>query len=271
MIPLDLTKILQDIKNGKIELEAAEEQIQSMGFVSYSNIAKVDAHRKGRTGIMEAVLADCKEPEDVVEIAKIMVSESKRALITRVSPPHLEALKAAFPQDKLDYNSRARTVIVYDGAPAPKTGGVVGIISAGTADIPAAEEAGVAASEMGCEVVSIYDVGVAGIHRLIPELQKLKARNPGAIVVAAGREGTLPTVVSGLVDVPVIGLPVSTGYGAGGGGKAALLSMLQSCSILAVVNIDAGFVAGAYAARIANMLAETLRAKGTKKVETERK
>ncbi|MCQ1536253.1 nickel pincer cofactor biosynthesis protein LarB [Methanosarcina sp. KYL-1] len=253
---MDLAKVLQDIKNGKIGLEAAEEQIRSMGFVSYSSIAKVDTHRKNRTGIMEAVLADCKEPEDVVEIARIMASESRRALITRVSASHLEALKAAFSPDKLEWNSRARTVVVHDGTPAPRTGGVVGVISAGTADIPAAEEAGVVASEMGCEVVSVYDVGVAGIHRLIPELQKLKARNPGAIVVAAGREGTLPTVVSGLVDVPVIGLPVSTGYGAGGGGKAALLSMLQSCSILAVVNIDAGFVAGAYAARIANMIAD---------------
>ena len=272
MVSLDLTKILQDFKNGNIKLEAAEEQIRAMGFVSYSNIAKIDAHRKSRTGIMEAVLADCKEPQDVVEIAKLMVSESKRALLTRVSAPHLEALKAAFPQNQLEYNSRARTVVVYDGTPALKTGGVVGIISAGTADIPIAEEAGVTASEMGCEVVSIYDVGVAGIHRLIPEIEKLKARNPGAIVVAAGREGTLPTVVSGLVDVPVIGLPVSTGYGAGGGGKAALLSMLQSCSIIAVVNIDAGFVAGAYAARIANILAEAVRATvtGTEKTEAEK-
>jgi NCAIR mutase (PurE)-related protein len=124
---------------------------------------------------------------------------------------------------------------------------------------------------MGCETIAVYDVGVAGIHRLIPELQKLKLRNPGAIVVAAGREGTLPTIVSGLVDVPVIGLPVSTGYGAGGGGKAALLSMLQSCSTLAVVNIDAGFVAGAYAARIANMIAVAGTGKITEEAEPEEK
>ncbi len=255
MVPLDLTKVLKDIQNGTIELETAEEQIRSMGFVSYSSIAKVDTHRKSRTGIMEAILADCKEPEDVVEIAKVLVSESGRALITRVSEKHVEALMKAFPPEKLELNRRARTVVVHDGTPSPVTGGVVGVISAGTADIPAAEEARVVASEMGCETVAVYDVGVAGIHRLIPELQKLKAMNPGAIVVAAGREGTLPTVVSGLVDVPVIGLPVSTGYGAGGGGEAALLSMLQSCSIISVVNIDAGFVAGAFAARIANMIA----------------
>lgn len=252
---MELTNILRAVKEGKIDIETAEQQARGLGFVSFSDIAKLDSHRKCRTGVVEAILADCKEPDDVVAIARLMVSQSKRALITRVSTKHLEALKAAFTDDELELNSRARTIVVHDGTPAPRTGGVIGIISAGTADIPAAEEAKVVASEMGCETVTVYDVGVAGIHRLIPELQKLKSMNPGAIVVAAGREGTLPTIVSGLVDVPVIGLPVSTGYGAGGKGEAALLSMLQSCSTLAVVNINAGFVAGAYAARIANMIA----------------
>jgi NCAIR mutase (PurE)-related protein len=251
---MDLIDILRAVKDGKMDIETAEYQARGLGFVSYSDIAKLDSHRKCRTGVIEAVLADCKDPEDVVEIARVMVAESKRVLITRVSPRHLEILKQAFGQDKLEWNRRARTVVIHDGTPAPRTGGIVGIVSAGTADIPAAEEARVVASEMGCETVTVYDVGVAGIHRLIPALHKLKTTRPGAIVVAAGREGTLPTIVSGLVDVPVIGLPVSTGYGAGGGGKAALLSMLQSCSTLAVVNIDAGFVAGAYAARIANMI-----------------
>ena len=253
---MDLTNILKSVKDGNIDLKTAEQQVQSLGFVSYSNIAKVDTHRKNRTGVIEAILADCKEPEDVVEIARVMVEKSKRALITRVSATHLEALRKAFGHDKIEWNSRARTVVVHDGTPAPCTGGVIGVISAGTADIPAAEEARVVASEMGCETVAVYDVGVAGIHRLIPELHKLKLRNPGAIVVAAGREGTLPTIV-----------PVSTGYGAGGGGKAALLSMLQSCSTLAVVNIDAGFVAGAYAARIANMIAAAGAGKRTEGAE----
>lgn len=251
---MDLNKILQDIKNGNLGLDAAEEQIRSMGFVSYSSIAKIDTHRKSRTGIMEAVLAEGKEPADVVEIAKVQVADTGRALITRVSEKHLEALEASFSPSELEWNTRARSAVVHNGTPAPRTGGVVGIISAGTADVPVAEEARVVAREMGCETVAIYDVGVAGIHRLIPELQRLKEKNPGAVVVAAGREGTLPTVVSGMIDVPVIGLPVSTGYGAGGKGEAALLSMLQSCSIISVVNIDAGFVAGAFAARIANLI-----------------
>ena len=252
---MELTDLFKDVKDGKIDIETAEQHARGLGFVSYSDIAKIDSHRKCRTGVVEAVLADCKEPDDVVEIARVMVSQSKRALITRVSEKHFEVLRAAFREDEFEWNSRSRTVVVHDGTHAPATGGVVGIISAGTADIPAAEEAKVVASEMGCETVTVYDVGVAGIHRLVPELQNLKSKYPGAIVVAAGREGTLPTIVSGLVDVPVIGLPVSTGYGAGGKGEAALMSMLQSCSTLAVVNIDAGFVAGAYAARIANMIA----------------
>ena len=252
---MELIELFRAVKDGTIDVETAEQQARGLGFVSYSDIAKLDSHRKSRTGVIEAILADCKEPDDVVEIAKVMMLQSKRVLITRVSTKHLEVLRAAFGDDKLEWNTRARTVVVHNGTPAPRTGGVVGIISAGTADIPAAEEAKVVASEMGCETVTVYDVGVAGIHRLVPELQKLKAMDLGAIVVAAGREGTLPTIVSGLVDVPVVGLPVSTGYGAGGGGEAALLSMLQSCSTLAVVNIDAGFVAGSYAARIANMIA----------------
>ena len=252
---MDLTDILRAVKEGKMDIKTAEQQTRGLGFVSYADIAKLDSHRKSRTGIVEAILADCKEPEDLVEITRVMVLESKRALITRVSAKHLEALRAAFNHDNIEWNSRARTVVIHDGTPTPKTGGVVGIISAGTADIPVAEEARIVASEMGCETITAYDVGIAGIHRLIPEIQKLKAMMLGAIVVAAGREGTLPTIVSGLIDVPVIGLPVSIGYGAGGEGKAALLAMLQSCSTIAVVNIDAGFVAGAYAARIANMVA----------------
>jgi len=266
---MDLTDILRAVKEGKMDIKTAEQQTRGLGFVSYADIAKLDSHRKTRTGIVEAILADCKEPEDLVEITRVMVAESRRALITRVSAKHLEALRAAFNQDNIEWNSRARTVVIHDGTPIPKTGGIVGIISAGTADIPVAEEARVVASEMGCETITVYDVGIVGIHRLIPEIQKLKAMMLGAIVVAAGREGTLPTIISGLMDVPVIGLPVSIGYGAGGEGKAALLAMLQSCSTIAVVNIDAGFVAGAYAARIANMVAAA--GKREKKGTTEKK
>ncbi|TKY91356.1 MAG: phosphoribosylaminoimidazole carboxylase, partial [Candidatus Methanomarinus sp.] len=142
------------------------------------------------------------------------------------------------------------------GSTVKKTGGAIGIITAGTVDIPVAEEAKVIAVEMGVEVYTIYDVGAAGIHRLFGRIKEIIEPGVDCIVVAAGREGTLPTIISGIVDVPVIGVPVSSGYGAGGNGIAALYTMLQSCSVLTVVNIDAGFTAGAYAARIANMMAK---------------
>jgi NCAIR mutase (PurE)-related protein len=208
-----------------------------------------------RTGIPEAIIADCKTCDDVVSIARVQIKNEGRAIITRVSEEKYMAMcsLAAEMGKEIRWSERARVAVI--GLPVEKTGGRVGIISAGTADIPVAEEAKEIACEMGCEVTTIYDVGVAGIHRLFPELGKLASNGVDAVVVAAGREGTLPAIVAGLMDVPVIGVPVSTGYGAGGRGEAAILSMLQSCSVLAVVNIDAGFVAGAFAARIANLAA----------------
>ncbi|MGQ0535770.1 MAG: nickel pincer cofactor biosynthesis protein LarB, partial [Methanobacteriota archaeon] len=136
-------------------------------------------------------------------------------------------------------------------------GGVVAILAAGTSDLPVAEEARIVAEALGCEVVTRYDVGVAGLHRLLSAVERL--RGADVYVAVAGREGALAPVVAGLVDKPVIGLPVSTGYGKGGAGEAALLSMLQSCAPLVTVNIDAGFVAGACAAQIARMVAEARR------------
>jgi NCAIR mutase (PurE)-related protein len=145
----------------------------------------------------------------------------------------------------------------------PAPGGRVGVLTAGTSDIPRAEEAEVIAREMGCQVVSAYDVGVAGLHRLAEPLRQFKERRVDVVVVAAGMDGALPSVVAGLVDVPVIGLPTSIGYGLGGRGVAALLSMLQTCAPgLTVVNIDNGIGAGATAALIANRVAAARRAAG---------
>ena len=158
---MDLTDILSAVKEGKMDLETAEQQACGLGFVSYAGIAKLDSHRKSRTRVIEAILADCKEPEDVVELARVIVFQSRRALITLVSPKHLEVLRLAFGEEELEWNSRDLTIVIHDEAPVQKTGGVVGIISAGTADMPAVEEARVIASEMGCEIIAIYDVGVA--------------------------------------------------------------------------------------------------------------
>jgi NCAIR mutase (PurE)-related protein len=253
---MELKSILNKIKNNEMEPEVAEGHIRSMGYVPVSDIAKVDIFRRHRTGIMEAILAEGKDPEDVVEIAKAQVAATGRVLITRLGIKHMESLESSFHAGNIEWSMHRTAAVVHDGTPSPRTGGLVAIITAGTADIDVAEEARMVAHEMGCETIAIYDVGVAGFHRLVGEMIKLQDRKPDAIVVAAGREGTLPTVVSGLVDVPVIGVPVSTGYGAGAKGEAALLSMLQSCSVLSVVNIDAGFVAGSFAARIANTVAK---------------
>ncbi|MBU4492560.1 MAG: nickel pincer cofactor biosynthesis protein LarB, partial [Euryarchaeota archaeon] len=247
---------LKKLKNNEISLEDAERQLRLTNFELLSDIARVDIHRTKRVGIPEAIIADCKTCDEVVSIARILLKNEGRAIITRASDENYAALKLLAEEtcSKIRWQKRAKIVVLGDSI--ARTGGMVGVISAGTADIPVAEEAKVIAEEMGCSVTAIYDVGVAGIHRLFPELTKLVEAGVDAIVVAAGREGTLPAIVSGLVDVPVIGLPVSTGYGAGGRGEAALLSMLQSCSVLAVVNIDAGFVAGAFAAQIANLAAK---------------
>ncbi len=253
---MELKNILKDLQEGRLDIDEATSKVMSFGYIPVMDIAKADTHRIHRTGYPEAILAEGKTPQDTLAIVRSHLESCGRALITRVSDSHLEYLNENFSSELVDWHPRARSYIVSTGKEIKKTGSKIGIISGGTADIGVAEEAYVVAREMGCDVLKAYDVGVAGIHRLYPEIAKLKQNNVKAVVVAAGREGTLPAVVSGLIDVPVIGLPVSTGYGAGGNGEAALLSMLQSCSIIAVVNIDAGFVAGAIAARIANIAVE---------------
>ncbi len=250
---MELSDVLRKLKNSEISLEEAERQLRITNFELISDIARVDVHRAKRVGIPEAVIADCKTCDEVVSIARVLLKNEGRAIITRIKDEDYPALESLACECGAKIRLEKRAKIIVIGESAAKNGGKVGVISAGTADIPVAEEAKVIAEEMGCSVTSIYDAGVAGIHRLFPELTKLIEAGVDSIVVVAGREGTLPAIVSGLVSVPVIGVPVSTGYGAGGKGEAALLSMLQSCSVLAVVNIDAGFVAGAFAARIASL------------------
>jgi NCAIR mutase (PurE)-related protein len=256
ILSMEISDILLKLKNNEISIKEAELQLRINNYELVSDIAKVDIHRVKRVGIPEAIIADCKTCEEVASIAHVHLEKEGRVIITRVREENYATLKslAEETKSKIRWEKRARIIII--GETLTRSGGKIGVISAGTADIPVAEEAKVIAEEMGCAVSVIYDVGVAGIHRLFPELTKLVKAGVDAIVVAAGREGTLPTIVSGLVDVPVIGVPVSTGYGAGGKGEAALLSMLQSCSVLTVVNIDAGFTAGAFAARIANLAAK---------------
>ncbi|MCB9555175.1 MAG: nickel pincer cofactor biosynthesis protein LarB [Deltaproteobacteria bacterium] len=223
-----------------------------------SGLAKLDYRRRARSGIPEAVLAEGKTLDQVIRITRQLAARIERALVTRLPAEWGERLREALTPE-LEVTLYADGRLAVAAKPASRvepTGGVVGLLAAGTADIPVAEEVRVTATEMGCEVLAHYDVGVAGIHRLQQPLAEFVDRDVGIVVAVAGMEGALPTVVSGLVTASVIGVPTSVGYGFGGGGKGALMTMLQSCSPgLTVVNIDNGFGAGATAALYANRLA----------------
>ncbi|NYT07587.1 MAG: nickel pincer cofactor biosynthesis protein LarB [Methanomicrobiales archaeon] len=250
-----LQDVLERLRSGKITPGEAEREIDGLRIEAVGDIANLDVGRSLRCGIPEVVLAEGKEAGQLADIALAHVGSSGRCLVSRISRAQYAVLadRAAAAGIDVTCHERARMAVLSGGAPVEPGGGVVGIITAGTSDIRVAEEARVVAEEMGCRVCTAYDVGAAGIHRLFPAIRKCIEAH--VFIVAAGREGTLPAVVAGLIDRPVIGVPVSTGYGYMGQGRAALASMLQSCSVLAVVNIDAGFTAGAFAARIANMVA----------------
>ena len=220
--------------------------------------AHLDFDRVHRKGVPEIVLAETKTTDQCLAIAASFIERSGRAILSRV-PPALElALREVYPARVFEWHPASRMAILrtIDDS-STRTGGRVGIITAGTSDQPIAEEAAIVCREMGCEVHVVQDVGVAGLHRLFQPLKELlEVHDVDVIVVAAGMDGALPSVVSGLVDVPVIGLPTSVGYGMGGHGEAALLAMLQTCAPgLAVVNIDNGVGGGAMAGMIANRCA----------------
>jgi NCAIR mutase (PurE)-related protein len=225
--------------------------------------ARPDLDRQVRKGVPEVIIAERKTPTQSLAIAHRFLESTGRAILSRV-PPELEAsLRAEFEgQADLEWLSTPRAAILRRPGTKPlPTGGRVGVITAGTSDLPSAEEAALLCREMGCQVHTVYDVGVAGIHRLWKPLHYLlDEAQVDVLIVAAGMDGALPSVVSGLADVPVIGLPTSVGYGMGGKGEAALLSMLQTCAPgLAVVNIDNGIGAGAIAGLIANRMAAARR------------
>lgn len=216
-----------------------------------------DPTRAQRKGVPEVIFAESKTTSQVISMAHSLLDATGRAIISRVRPETLTALRQEFQDAQLRARAADRALVIYQPDYVPtRTGGRVGILSAGTSDIPVAEEAALVAEEMGCQVTCIYDVGVAGLHRLLEPLRDLLASGVDALIVAAGMDGALPSVVAGLVPVPVIGLPTSVGYGLGGNGLAALLSMLQTCAPgLTVVNIDNGVGAGSTAALIANRVA----------------
>jgi pyridinium-3,5-biscarboxylic acid mononucleotide synthase len=243
--PEKLEQILRQVAAGERSVDEALRDlsrwpVEDLGF------AQVDHHRHLRQGFPEVVYAAGKRPEETLRIAEALVARGAPLLVTRADETALERLLARFPGGRA--NPRGRTFVL--GAPEGQGEGLVAVVSAGTSDLDVAEEAIETARALGAQVAAVTDVGVSGLHRLVPHLDTLQQAH--AIVAVAGMEGALPSVVAGLVSVPVIAVPTSVGYGASFGGLAALLGMLTSCaSGVSVVNIDNGF-GGAYAAALIN-------------------
>ncbi|MES3160548.1 MAG: nickel pincer cofactor biosynthesis protein LarB [Halorubrum sp.] len=250
----DARDTLESLAAGEIDVEEAESRLS--GYVTTA-AGRFDSDRERRRGIPEAVLAEGKRPAEVAALATTALETTGRALVTRTTPDHAaavtEAIADAAPDTRVDVDETTRTVVAHAaGYEPPSIDATVTVVAAGTADAPVAGEAALVASEVGATVDRIADVGVANLDRLLDQLDRIRAAD--IVVVAAGREGALPTVVAGLVAAPVIAVPVSTGYGEGGAGSAALSGALQSCTVLTTVNVDAGFVAGAQAGLIARAI-----------------
>jgi pyridinium-3,5-biscarboxylic acid mononucleotide synthase len=247
----EATRLLDGFRAGKIPREKVLHAFQAAP-VADLGFAKVDTHRALRKNFPEVIFGAGKTPEQIVKIAAKLAEHGQPVLATRVNADHVRALKKEFK--RAVHHSLARCVTIED-KPLPKRAGFIAVVCAGTSDLPVAEEAALTADIMGNRVERIHDVGVAGLHRMLAKLELLQRAN--VLVVVAGMEGALPSVVAGLVAKPVIAVPTSVGYGASFGGIAALLAMLNSCaSGVTVVNIDNGFGAG-YAASQINALAQT--------------
>lgn len=250
MTSIEATRLLEQFRAGKVTREAVLHAFQAAP-VADLGYAQVDTHRALRKGFPEVIYGAGKTPAQVAGIAAKLVSQGQRVLATRVGPEHAKLLKRKFRRAR--HHELARCVTIEE-SPAAKRPGTIAVICAGTSDLPVAEEAAVTAEIMGNHVVRVTDVGVAGLHRLLAKMEILQTAN--VLVVVAGMEGALPSVVAGLVDRPIIAVPTNVGYGTSFGGVAALLAMLNSCgSGVTVVNIDNGFGAG-YAASQINAMAQ---------------
>lgn len=251
-----LRSLLEQVKSGEVQVDGALESLRSLPFEDLG-FARIDHHRALRNGFPEVIYCPGKATEHIVAIAERLALRSRRVLASRANAEVAEAILTRFPS--AIYHSLPKMLVIPgttdaegDAPPtAAKTLGTVLVVSAGTADLPVAEEAAITASEMGSPVERLYDVGVAGIHRLLSSQERLFSAN--VLIVVAGMEGALASVVGGLVSRPVIAVPTSVGYGASFHGLSALLTMLNSCATgVGVVNIDNGFGAG-YLAHLINM------------------
>ncbi len=251
----DMREVLDALAAGEIGVREAESRLA--GYAT-TDAGRFDAARETRRGIPEAILAEGKTAAETGELARTAVETAGRAIVTRIETSVAESVAAtvteAVPDAEIDHDERTRTLVAR--APEfdpPALDARVSVVTGGTSDAPVAGEAAIIAREVGADVELIEDVGVASLVRIVDQIDRV--RGADVVIVAAGREGALPTVVAGLVDAPVIALPVSTGYGVGGEGEAALHGALQSCTVVTAVNVDAGFVAGAQAGLIARGVA----------------
>ena len=249
MTTTEAARLLDDFKAGKIPREKVLSVFQTAPVADLV-FAQVDTHRALRKNFPEVIFGAGKTSKQVVAIAEKLFKLDQPVLVTRINEEHASALKKKF---KMAVHHPEARCVTIEKKPLPKRAGFIAVVCAGTSDLPVAEEAAVTAQVMGNNVERVYDVGVAGLHRLLARMEILHAAN--VIVAVAGMEGALPSVLAGLVSKPVIAVPTSVGYGANFGGLTALLAMLNSCaSGLTVVNIDNGFGAG-YAASQINSLA----------------
>ncbi|MDR0198426.1 MAG: nickel pincer cofactor biosynthesis protein LarB [Methanomassiliicoccaceae archaeon] len=246
---MNIRDILEALRKGSISIEDAEKALRLDYIEKVNDHTVFDHGRRMRKDIPEVVYALSKTPKMVADTAK-RVPNGGHLLISRASKEHYEAVVSAVKDNDVTYHETASMISV--GHPkATEKKGMIGILTAGSSDIRVAEEAKLMAGSMGCECITSYDVGVAGVHRVLEPMKAMLDADVDAIIVVAGMEGALPSLVASLASVPVIGVPVSTGYGYGGNGEAALMTMLQTCSPgLAVVNIDNGIGAGSMAAII---------------------
>ena len=249
---MNMNEILQKLIDGEISMGEAEKTLKTMQIREIEDFAKLDMCRDIRTGIPEVIYAEGKGNDELLKIIIGSVDKG-RLMVTKLDNRKYNAIKEKLTILKgfnINYHKKAKILLVKNHEIEKEV--KIGVITAGTSDIPIAEEARITAEEMGCEVLNAYDVGVAGIHRLFSHVRKMIEEDVKVLIVVAGMEGALPSVVAGLVDIPVIGVPTSVGYGVGKGGFTALFSMLQSCAPgIAVVNIDNGFGAGVFATKIA--------------------
>lgn len=240
----EILKIMKRVSAGKLAPEKALEKLRHLPFEDIFDFAKVDHHRHLRSGIPEVVYAEGKTGQEVIAISLALFKKSRRLLVTRATKEIHKKLKPKIKGAKF----HARSGVIEAGAPKQKKGNVL-VLSAGTSDLPVAEEAAVTAAFLGSRVTTVYDAGVAGLHRLMDKRAQLEKAN--VLIVVAGMEGALPSVVGGLMDKPIVAVPTSVGYGTSLGGLTALFAMLNSCVPgIAVMNIDNGFGAGCLAHRI---------------------